>query len=109
MKIHTFNVATYKNCRIYFRHFGDIFEYMFIARSQIFTDNVRVIPGLKGRVMRAVGKWRTAVSEEQLHGVISFLMGKARDRIDYVLSKEWEKDQRAKEKNKELAQKAARS
>lgn len=94
MRITTFTVSHYRGSPIYFRHFGDTFEYLFIARNQIFTDRIRAKPGLVGRFLRVAGRRRTPYSDELLQKVIAMLMGKARERMDYVCSKEYEKDLR---------------
>lgn len=92
MEIRNFNVAQYKGCRIYFRHFADHFEYLTIARSQLFTDNVRVRPALWGKVQKALRLRRTAYDEETLGRVIQILLNKAKKNIDFILSKEYERE-----------------
>jgi len=92
MLIRTFRAAKHKGCNIYFRQFGDTFEYLLVARQQIFTDNVRVKPGLAGRIMFFLKKARTPYREVVLQNVLSVLMGRASERADYVLSKQYEQD-----------------
>lgn len=92
MKITTFKTEKYRDCPIYFRNFGNHFEYLTIIQGQLYTTHISVRPYWVTRILCAfdfkAGFNKLPYSETHLKNILTQVKAMAEATIDYVLDKE---------------------
>ena len=84
MKINTFKIDNYKKCPIYYRNFGEHFEYLTVIRGELYTAHINVNPTLYNRLLYWLGIEKTMFSTQQTQKVLIHLRRLAETTIDWA-------------------------
>ena len=79
MKIRTLQHGIYKNCKVYYRNFGNSFEYLAVIDGEIYTAHVAIIKEWWQMLLRR------DYTKEQLVNATNYLARIAETTIDTVL------------------------
>jgi hypothetical protein len=88
MKIHTFKVDEYRKCKVYYRNFGETFEYLTIIKKELYTTHIRIIPTLINRFLYWFGIEKSLYSRQQQEKILKQLRVMAETTVDFILDKE---------------------
>ena len=80
MSIRTLKSVVYKGSHLYFRNFGETFEYLAVIHGEVYTAHLRV---RKTFFQRLLGRDYT---EKQLAGIVNYLAKIAETTVDTVLT-----------------------
>lgn len=87
MKIRTFQLDNYLGCPIYYRNFGDHFEYLTIIKNQLYTAHITIYPRWIKKMRFKLGIDNGMYSKTELDGIIAQLRKLAETTIDFILKK----------------------
>lgn len=79
MKITTLQVAEYRGAKVYIRNFDNVFEYLVVARGEIYTSHIVINRGFLQRVLFR------PFTKHQLDDATRFLLNVAHATIDNLL------------------------
>lgn len=85
MTINTFKVDRYRDCPIYYRNFGDHFEYLTIINGELYTSHVSISPHWITEILYYLGIEKLPYSEQQLKNAIKVLRRLAETTINSIL------------------------
>jgi hypothetical protein len=84
MKITTFSTEDYRECKIYYRNFLHLFEYLVVIDGEIYTSHIQVIPTLYDQILFWCKITKSPYSDGQLKDIIKQLRRLAETTIDYI-------------------------
>lgn len=79
MKIRTLQHGFYKNCKVYYRNFGNTFEYLVVIDGEIYTAHVTIIKTWWQMLLNR------DYTKKQLVDAVNYLARIAETTIDTVL------------------------
>ncbi len=85
MEIVTHKKTKHIGCPIYIRRINTTFEYLTVIRGEIYSQLVIFKPTLTGRLMHAVGAWKTPYIKKHLQSSIFYLIAMAEATIETIL------------------------
>lgn len=88
MNIKTFQIDKYRDCPIYYRNFGNHFEYLTIVNGQIYTAHCSITPTKINLLLYWLKIMPEKYSDKQYKPILKSLRRMAETTIDIILDKE---------------------
>ena len=79
MKVRTLKAAEYRGCKVYYRNFGNDFEYLAVIKGEIYTARVTIVKEWWQMLLRR------DYTDKQLLDATNYIARFAETTIDHVL------------------------
>ncbi|MCF7875360.1 MAG: hypothetical protein K9L99_05820 [Candidatus Omnitrophica bacterium] len=84
MNIKTYKVDQYKKKKIYYRNYGEMFEYLVVMGGELYTAHIKIKPSFKMKMLFLLGIKEEKYTEDQTKAIIKQLRLMAEATIDHI-------------------------